>query len=199
MKTDLESKIRGDISSLEKKEFKLNLARHLPLIYIPASIILKSIAIHGKNPIDYVVEQGPDNIALAIGGLAVTGVGAFMKSMVDENEMRTICDNIKERENPKLVKSGAYNFCRHPCYLAQTLIGIGFTMMGPAIDTALALASYMGVTELTARAEERKNELQFGEEYKRYTKTVPRWLPTNLVSKTYNSIKQRITSRKDNP
>ncbi len=86
METGLESKIREDISSLEKKEFKLNLARHLPLVYIPASIILKSIVFHGKNPIDYVVEQGPDNIALAIGGFAVAGVGAFMKSMNDENE-----------------------------------------------------------------------------------------------------------------
>ena len=186
MTETLEEITEQEIPKLSRRETILNFARHLPLFYIPASVIAKPI-IKGQNPVDYWT-QDPAEMVMAVAGLTIAGIGAFLKQTNDESEMKTICANLQS-DNPSMVETGAYRHTRHPCYSAQTLIATGFAVLSPAIDTGIALATYLGLTQNCAKAEERKNLAQFGDRYKEYMGKVPRWpviskIPEWLASTT---------------
>lgn len=172
MTPTLEERTEQEVPKLSRRENILNFARHLPLAYIPASAIAKPL-IYGQNPVEYWT-QDTAGMVMTIAGLALAGTGAFLKSMNDESEMQTICANIHNEDNQEMVETGMYNHTRHPCYSAQTLIATGFTLLSPAIDTAIALVAYLGLTQKCARAEEEKNLAQFGERYREYMSKVPR-------------------------
>jgi protein-S-isoprenylcysteine O-methyltransferase Ste14 len=184
----LEERTEQEIPKLSRSENLLNFARHLPLLYIPASAIAKPILLYGQNPVDYYVEQGPAGLAMAATGFALAAAGAFMKQTNDESELQTICANVHEDENnQEMVETGMYEHTRHPCYFAQTLMAAGFSMISPAIDTGIALASYLGLTQYCAKAEEKKNLAQFGERYKNYMSKVPRWPKISKIGKLFSS------------
>lgn len=188
MTQTLEEKTKQEISKLSRYELILNFARHLPLLYIPASVIAKPILVYSQNPVDYYIEQGPVGIAIASTGLALAAAGTLLKTINDENEMQSICANIREENNQQMVETGIYNHTRHPCYFAQTLIATGFFMISPAIDTGMAFASYLGLTQKCAKTEERKNLAQFGDMYSQYMDKVQRWPKLLKIPKLFSSV-----------
>ena len=80
-----------------------------------------------------------------------------------------------------LVTSGPYGFVRNPIYLGNFLIGLGYTVaLGVLRWEALAIYFIGFFLEyyLIVRAEESYLEQKFGEEYRRYKMSVPRFLPS---------------------
>jgi protein-S-isoprenylcysteine O-methyltransferase Ste14 len=186
MEHTLEERAEKEIPRLSRGENLLNLARHLPLMYIPASAIAKPILLYNQNPVEYWT-QDPVSATMMGAGLVVAGIGGFLKSTNDEGEMQTICANIRNEDNQEMVETGMYKHTRHPCYVGQTLMAVGFSLLSPAVDTAVALASYLGLTQKCAKAEERKNIAQFGEKYERYMDKVPRWPKLSKIPKLLES------------
>jgi protein-S-isoprenylcysteine O-methyltransferase Ste14 len=78
----------------------------------------------------------------------------------------------------RFVATGPYRYVRNPMYLGaiSVILGVGLVQRSPAtVGVALlflALAHLFAVLY-----EERTLERQFGESYRRYKASVPRWLP----------------------
>ena len=81
---NLEEKTEQEISKLSRKENFLNIARHLPLLYLPISAIMKPMLIYNQNPIDYYAES-PEKIAMAVTGLTLAVTGTFLKGLNDNS------------------------------------------------------------------------------------------------------------------
>ncbi|CAH0355219.1 MULTISPECIES: methyltransferase family protein [Sphingobium] len=77
----------------------------------------------------------------------------------------------------KLATTGIYGLVRHPQYDGFVLVMVGFLLQWPTILT-LAMFPVLVVMYLRlARAEEREALAEFGDAYRRYTKTVPPFVP----------------------
>jgi len=83
----------------------------------------------------------------------------------------------------KLVTTGIYRYVRHPQYLGFLLITLGMNVQWLTILT-LALWPVLAVIYYRlAKKEEKDAEEKFGEEYLRYKRTVPAFIP-RLRTKT---------------
>ena len=109
-------------------------------------------------------------IAMILGYILLfTGFGIFMQGWRQVHRARN--------EN-RLVTDGLYALVRHPQYtgLFIALFGEGIvhwpTVFSVALFPVIVLAYY-----LLARSEERKVEVEFGDEYQAYRKRVPMFIP----------------------
>ncbi len=78
----------------------------------------------------------------------------------------------------ELITSGPYRLVRHPIYtsLLGMLCGMGL-LVSPLPLFLPALAVYLIGTEIRVRTEERLLRSQFGDEFLRYQRRVPAYLP----------------------
>jgi protein-S-isoprenylcysteine O-methyltransferase Ste14 len=76
-----------------------------------------------------------------------------------------------------LVTSGIYRYIRHPQYLGFLLIASGMNSQWITIPTLLLWPALVVLYYRLAKEEDRKMEEQFGEEYQKYKKAVPMFLP----------------------
>lgn len=162
-----------ELTELTKKEFQWNLARHVPLFYLPISAIAKPVLLYDQNPIDHYL-QDPVSTVFAATGLALQCLGAIVKGENDGNEMQTIIENDSSSQQ-EMVSTGQYEKMRHPTYFAQSMIAAGAYIMNIDIASTAAISLYGILTEKTALVEEEKNLVQFGQKYQDYMNKVPRW------------------------
>jgi protein-S-isoprenylcysteine O-methyltransferase Ste14 len=80
------------------------------------------------------------------------------------------------RQQPHLVKSGPYRYSRNPQYVTYFFFIAGYAVIGRTILAWVALALYWIVTHLLVLIEEEHLERRFGETYRRYRRTTPRYL-----------------------
>ena len=86
----------------------------------------------------------------------------------------------------KLVTTGIYRYVRHPQYLGFLLITLGMNVWWLTIIT-LALWPVLAIVYYKlAKIEEKDAEEKFGEEYLKYKRTVPRFIP-RIRRKTVSS------------
>jgi protein-S-isoprenylcysteine O-methyltransferase Ste14 len=78
----------------------------------------------------------------------------------------------------ELIRSGAYRVVRHPIYTSMLclLFGIG-VMTAPLWLMTISLALYLIGTEIRVRVEDSLLEAHFGEEFRKYRSTTPRYIP----------------------
>jgi len=80
----------------------------------------------------------------------------------------------------RLVSSGPYTLVRNPIYCGNLLIGAGFSIMSWALVPVLPVIflSFLGLQYwFIIRLEERELDLLFGEQYREYRESVPRFFP----------------------
>ena len=77
----------------------------------------------------------------------------------------------------ELVTTRVYANLRHPQYLGLILIIVAFLIMWPTLLTLLLAPFLIGRYILLAKEEERELEDKFGEGFRRYRDTVPRFVP----------------------
>lgn len=76
-----------------------------------------------------------------------------------------------------LVTDGLYGRLRHPQYLGLILIVVAFLIMWPTILTVLLAPFLIARYLLLAREEDHELEKEFGEDFRRYKKMVPGFMP----------------------
>ena len=78
---------------------------------------------------------------------------------------------------PYLVTSGPYAFTRNPMYVGELALWLGWTILYGSVAVFIAMAVLCALmAALVLPREEQTLEAQFGEVYRQYKRTVPRWL-----------------------
>ncbi len=78
--------------------------------------------------------------------------------------------------SPKLLLvSGPYAWSRNPMYVAELALWLGWAIYHGSVPLALAFATSCAVIALVVRVEERSLEAAYGDAYRRYRSSVPRW------------------------
>jgi protein-S-isoprenylcysteine O-methyltransferase Ste14 len=77
----------------------------------------------------------------------------------------------------RLATSGAYNYVRHPQYVAFILIMFGFLLQWATVLTLVMFPVLVWMYARLAKSEEREAREQFGKEYEIYAARVPAFFP----------------------
>ena len=77
----------------------------------------------------------------------------------------------------KLATADPYVRLRHPQYVGFVLIMIGFFLQWPTLVTGSMLPVLLVMYWRLAKREEREVEAEFGEQYRRYSREVPAFVP----------------------
>jgi protein-S-isoprenylcysteine O-methyltransferase Ste14 len=115
----------------------------------------------------FVLFARPRPLTLAIGGV-VALLGLILRAWAAGHI----------RKNAELAVSGPYAYTRNPLYLGSFLLGLGFTVAsGQPLLGLLFAALFLGIYLPVMRVEAATLAELFGEDYGRYSRAVPLFLP----------------------
>jgi protein-S-isoprenylcysteine O-methyltransferase Ste14 len=78
---------------------------------------------------------------------------------------------------PKILMTrGPYAYSRHPMYLTELALWLGWAVLYGSLIVLAGLVALCVVVSILAPREERALEAKFGEAYRQYRARVPRWL-----------------------
>ncbi len=77
---------------------------------------------------------------------------------------------------PYLLTFGPYAISRHPIYVSVLALWLGWTVFFGSLAVLIGLVVLAAVVSIIVPREERALEAHFGEGYRHYQATVPRWL-----------------------
>ena len=83
----------------------------------------------------------------------------------------------KPVEKPTLQQTGLHKYVRHPLYFGTLLFVWGLFLLMPSISNLIAVVVLTIYVLIGIHLEEQKLVLEYGEEYKRYSKKVPKLIP----------------------
>jgi protein-S-isoprenylcysteine O-methyltransferase Ste14 len=113
-------------------------------------------------------------------GLAPLAAGAAVLMWVmvlGFSEASRLPERIALDWSPKLLlTTGPYAFSRHPMYLAELALWLGWVFLFGSPTVLLGFVALCAGVSMVARREERTLEAIFGGEYREYEARVPRWL-----------------------
>jgi protein-S-isoprenylcysteine O-methyltransferase Ste14 len=139
----------------------------LPLLALIAARVAAASAGLGRGS---VLDRPLLAAVLATAGLALIVIGLVLRVLARGWKA--------ENSRGHLVTSGLYAYIRHPLYTASFLIGLGLCLiLGDLVVLAVYLPLYAAVHALVIRREERWMAHHWGDDYRRYTERVPRFLP----------------------
>ena len=81
------------------------------------------------------------------------------------------------REEPGVITTGVFGIVRHPIYLSEVLLYLGFLMLSLSLAAAVVWCIAIVFLHYISRCEEKLLLARFGEEYARYMREVPMWIP----------------------
>ena len=83
----------------------------------------------------------------------------------------------KTVEKPTLQQKGLHKYVRHPLYFGTLLFVWGLFLLLPAVSNLIAVVTLTLYVLIGIRLEETKLFSEYGEAYRRYSKTVPMLIP----------------------
>ena len=83
----------------------------------------------------------------------------------------------KKRKDPGVIRRNVFGVVRHPIYLSEILLYLGFLMLSISLTATLVLGFAIMFLHYIAKYEERLLLGHFGEEYSSYMRDVPMWIP----------------------
>jgi protein-S-isoprenylcysteine O-methyltransferase Ste14 len=83
----------------------------------------------------------------------------------------------EKREKPGVIRKGVFNVVRHPIYLSEIILYLGFLMLSMSLAAAFVWVIAILFLHYIARYEERLLLARFGDEYGQYIREVPMWIP----------------------
>jgi protein-S-isoprenylcysteine O-methyltransferase Ste14 len=130
----------------------------------------------------FLVFARPRPLTLAIGG-AVALVGLLLRAWSAGHI----------RKNAQLATSGPYAYTRNPLYLGSFLLGVGFTVASaqPLLGVLFA-ALFLGIYLPVMRVEAATLAELFGEDYTRYARAVPLFVPRLLPYRDEKTLDARF-------
>jgi protein-S-isoprenylcysteine O-methyltransferase Ste14 len=81
------------------------------------------------------------------------------------------------RETPEVIRKGVFGLVRHPIYLGEILLYLGFLFLNISLAAVVVWLLAIGFLHYLSRYEERLLMARFGDEYRRYIQEVPMWIP----------------------
>ena len=83
----------------------------------------------------------------------------------------------EETEKPVVHREGVFGVVRHPVYLSELVLYLGFLVMSSSLAAALVWGSAIIFFYHICRFEERLLLAHFADEYAQYMRDVPMWIP----------------------
>jgi protein-S-isoprenylcysteine O-methyltransferase Ste14 len=83
----------------------------------------------------------------------------------------------EKREIPGVIRKGVFSLVRHPVYLGELLIYLGFLCFSLSLAAGTVFLGNCLFLHFIARHEEKLLLARFGEEYAAYMRDVPMWVP----------------------
>ncbi len=83
----------------------------------------------------------------------------------------------EKAEKPVVIRKGVFGLVRHPIYLGEILFFLGLLMLSLSLAAAVVWIVAIAFLHFIAKYEERLLLDRFGEDYEKYLREVPRWLP----------------------
>jgi len=83
----------------------------------------------------------------------------------------------EEREKPGVIRKSVFGVVRHPVYLSEILLYFGLLMLSISLAAAVVWVIAIGFLHYISRSEERLLLARFGEDYEKYMREVPMWIP----------------------
>lgn len=80
-------------------------------------------------------------------------------------------------QDKKLATTGPYAGIRHPQYVGFIVIMLGFLLQWPTLVTLVMFPILLVTYVRLAHREEREAEVEFGDEWRVYAASTPRWIP----------------------
>jgi len=90
----------------------------------------------------------------------------------------------KPREIPTVIREGVFGIVRHPVYLSEILLYIGLLGFNLSLIACGILIGAIVFLHYIARYEEKLLVARFGDDYRRYMREVPMWIPRLRSGKT---------------
>ena len=81
------------------------------------------------------------------------------------------------RKESGVIRKGVFGLVRHPIYLGEILLYLGFLALNLSLAGVLVWLLAIGFLHYFSRHEEHLLLAQFGEEYQQYMQEVPMWIP----------------------
>jgi len=81
------------------------------------------------------------------------------------------------RNGPEVIRKGVFGLVRHPIYLSEILLYLGFLMLSLSLAAILVWLLAIGFLHYISRHEERLLLARFDTEYQQYMQEVPMWIP----------------------
>ena len=141
---------------------------------IPLAVLVVGGLLDWLAPLDWL--SGIPRPARVAAGLVLVGVGLWM-AQSGKATMKRLGTNVRPTQPTlALVTEGAFAHLRNPLYVGMSLALLGL-IVGLGLDWALLafLASLPVLHYGVVLREERYLERKFGEEYRRYKASVPRY------------------------
>ena len=82
----------------------------------------------------------------------------------------------EKREDPGVIKTGVFSRVRHPIYLSEILLYLGFLILSLSLAAAVVWCVVIVFLHYISRWEEKLLLARFGEDYARYMRDVPMWI-----------------------
>ena len=83
----------------------------------------------------------------------------------------------EDREKPGVIRKSVFGVVRHPIYLSEILLYLGLLMLSISLAAAVVWVIAIGFLHYISRYEERLLLARFGEDYEKYMREVPMWVP----------------------
>lgn len=83
----------------------------------------------------------------------------------------------EKREMPAVIKKGVFGVVRHPIYLSEILLYLGFCLISVSLAALCVVCVAVLFLYLISRYEEKLLLARFGESYKEYMQEVGMWIP----------------------
>lgn len=83
----------------------------------------------------------------------------------------------KKRAEPAVIQEGPFRFVRHPVYLGEILLYLGFLILNISLVAFVVMLIAIGFLHYISSHEEKLLIVRFGDDYQRYRKEVPMWIP----------------------
>jgi protein-S-isoprenylcysteine O-methyltransferase Ste14 len=84
---------------------------------------------------------------------------------------------VEVRENPSVIRKSVFNIIRHPIYLSEILLYLGFLIMSMSMLAAVVWIVAIWFLHYISHYEERLLLARFGKEYEQYMREVPMLIP----------------------
>jgi protein-S-isoprenylcysteine O-methyltransferase Ste14 len=139
--------------------------RNIPLPEPHLGALAAGIALQWTMPMAI-----PRAAAAVAVGVGLTLVGLVVVAWA----VRTAAD-FRLSSGDRLLVTGPYARSRHPMYVAWTACYVGLTAMTGNGWLAVLLPVVLLLTHITVLREERRLRTRFGEDYRRYARTVRRY------------------------